>query len=145
MSLFGSREDDPLLQDDPFAPSEDDPSSQDARTPEEAPRDRNPSSDGTEAGSPDAPSAGGEASVTSQDEESSRFGGDDRFSFTGEEARRALVRGVDEAESGDLAVLNTAFDQGWRLEGVVYREDTADLLFLLHQQDPGTDQDGMIV
>lgn len=145
MSLFGSREDDPLLQDDPFAPSEDDSSSQEARPPEEASRDRNQSSQETEADPPDAPPVGEDASAMAQTEEASRSGDDDRFSFTGEEARRALVRGVDEAESGHLAVLNTAFDQGWRLEGVVYREETADLLFLLHQQGPGADQDGMIV
>lgn len=121
MSLFGSREDDPLLQDDPFAPSDDEPSSS-ARAPEEAPAD----DDGI------AP-----ASAAPEEEP--------RPSFDGETARRALVRSVDKAEAGTLGALNTAFDQGWRLDKVVYREETADLLFLLRQQEDSTDRNGLIV
>jgi len=98
MSLFGSRENDPLLQDDPFAPSEGEPSASDA---------------GNRASSRD------------------------------EEGKRVLVRGVDEAEAGTLSALNTAFDQGWRLEKVVHREETADLLFWLRQRS--AEQNGLIV
>ena len=117
MSLFGSRENDPLLQDDPFAPSEGEPS--DSSSAEDS------SPPGGQADEPSASDAGNRAS--SRDEE----------------GKRVLVRGVDEAEAGTLSALNTAFDQGWRLEKVVHREETADLLFWLRQRS--AEQNGLIV
>lgn len=132
MSLFGSREDDPLLQDDPLAPSE------------EASQPRDDASSRSGADGPDAARAD-DGPAPSRPDEAPAAGADDGRGLNGEAARRALVRSVDDAERGDLSVLNTAFDQGWRLEGVVYREETADLLFLLQQQDPSAEQNGLIV
>lgn len=145
MSLFGSREDDPLLQDDPFAPSEEDSASRPSAPSEEEHPDPEASGSGADAISPDVPASGAELPAEAQHDESAAAGGKDRFSFDGEEARRALVRNVDEAEAGTLSALNTAFDQGWRLERVVYREETADLLFLLQQQPSSTDRNELIV
>jgi hypothetical protein len=145
MSLFGSREDDPLLQDDPLAPSEEDAESSSSRASDEEPSDHDESVPASEAVSPEAPSVEAESSEKTQHGGAATAGRDDRFSFDGEDARRALVRNVDDAEAGNLAVLNTAFDQGWRLERVVYREETADLLFLLQQQPSSMDRNDLIV
>lgn len=144
MSLFGSREDDPLLQDDPLVPSDDESSAPSARAPDEAPEESAPSPQAPEETS-DSPPGGNTSSSRSQSGPSSASDTGDRAALSGEEARRALVRGVDAAEAGNLSALNTAFDQGWRLDKVVYREETADLLFLLHQQGDGADQNGLIM
>jgi len=138
MSLFGSRADDPLLQDDPFAPSDDESSAASARASEQSP------SDGEEADKASSSSPGTE-SAASQSDASSDPVGASRSSFDGKTARRTIVEGLDKVESGPLSALNTAFDQGWRLDKIVYREETADLLFLLRQQEAGADRNGLIV
>jgi len=138
MSIFGSREDDPLLQDDPLAPSDHESSASSARASEQSP------SGGEEATQASSSSPGAEPTA-SQSDASSDPVSDPRSSFEGKRARRAIVRGLDTVETGALSALNTAFDQGWRLDKIVYREETADLLFLLRQQEASAGQGGLIV
>lgn len=133
MSLFGSRENDPLLQDDPFAPSGDESSSGSPRS-EEAPGEGDP---------PDSPSDGDTSPSRAQGHEASSDAGDRASPREGE--TRTLVRSVDEADAGPLPALNTAFDQGWRLETIVHRDETADLRFVLRQKRDGAGRAGEIV
>jgi hypothetical protein len=102
MSIFGSRDDDPLLQGDPFAPSDED-EPHDAASPSDddpAQKTRDP------AGSTDdVPPPG--ASV---------FGPSD-------EDTQVLVHLVEEAADGRLGRLNAALDAGWRLRRVELRDD----------------------
>lgn len=152
MSIFGSRDDDPLLQGDPFAPdAEDDPS--DGEPPEEStgedandegPRPEGPSM--TER--PDAPPAEADS-----DRRESVFGPadnaeghpSDRDAPGSEEGgTRVLVRLLEEAANGRLDRLNTAVEAGWRLQRVELVNETPDeqrrsagasrsLAFVLHK------------
>jgi hypothetical protein len=136
MSLFGSREDDPLLQDDPLAPSSDE------EGPEEAPTGEKPEGAEPEGGAD-------EAAPSPQDdpaeEESlppavSRESGDSVFAptgsngeegesgffhFEGEDDERVIVRTAREAAAGRLNVLNSALDGGWHLSRIELREDSS--------------------
>jgi hypothetical protein len=108
-----------------------------------------------EAVSLDVSSPEDESSATSQKEMpqkgASPLGGGDRRSFNdteamnSSEARRVLEANAEEVETGSLDTLNAAFDQGWRLERVVYREETDDLLFLLQQEPSSAGGSGLIV
>lgn len=127
MSIFGSREDDPLLQDDPFAPPpDDDPSAEEDASPAEqsadAPSDETPSRSESVFGPSD--------------------GEGDRFSES--TSTRVLVHPVEEAANGHLAQLNMALDEGWRFRRVELREEATDeelqsrqaprtLAFVLHR------------
>ncbi len=140
MSIFGSREDDPLLQDDPFSPADEDPSSEATSASEGT----SSTPEGTEAPSTgSAAPANADATAPAQGDSAGARGGDG--GSTGGEAQRSLVRSADEVESGQLDALNTAFDQGWRLESIAYREETADVLFQLRYQRSRSNQDEWIV
>jgi hypothetical protein len=128
MSIFGSREEDPLLQDDPLAPSSED---------ESAPEDEPP------AGDDPAPASAEDAEEAPTEEPPDESEG--HFALDGEGTTRTLVRSVGEAEHGNLTVLNAAFDQGWRVDCVVYQEESDDLLFQLRREESGSDQNGVIV
>ena len=153
MSIFGSRDDDPLLQGDPFAPgAEDDPSDEEPAGEESAGEDTD--DEGLRAGEPatterpDASPAEGDS--TSRD---SVFGpaDDDQGRASGEGdpvsedgGTRVLVRLLEEAADGRLDRLNTAVDAGWRLQRVELVNEAADeqrqsagasrsLAFVLHK------------
>jgi len=103
MSVFGSRKDDPLLQNDPLAPGSDEDSGEDdpdqhASSTEEDSVFRRTTSDGD----------GAENS---------------HFRFDGSEDTRVLVRSATEVVDGRLTVLNAAFDEGWRLERIEIEEN----------------------
>jgi hypothetical protein len=105
MSIFGSRDDDPLLKGDPFAPSDED-ETHDASSPSDddpARKTRDPAGSGD-----DAPRPGG-----------SVFGPSD-------ENTQVLVHLVEEAANGRLGRLNAALDAGWRLRRVELRDDPPD-------------------
>jgi hypothetical protein len=123
MTLFGRREEDPLLQNDPLAPSSDDG--------QEGPRSSN-ENDSSEAVppenedvSPDGPDedASSVASPRSETPESVFGAGsstdtNNHFSFDGTDETRVIIRTAEEATSGRLTVLNSAFDQGWRVDRI---------------------------
>jgi len=144
MSIFGSREEDPLLQDDPLAPSseedaasEDEPSAGDDST--------QTSAEGAEARSKEeAPEAPDDGAVADSDEQAADES-EGHFAFDGEGTNRTLVRSLEEAEHGNLTVLNAAFDQGWRIDRVVYREESDELLFQLQREESRSDRNGVIV
>lgn len=126
MSIFGSREDDPLLQNDPLAPSPDDDPAGDtadedgdasesdrsstARNRSEAPADEDASTDS--AAGPATSVFGSPAGV--QGRSSSRTD------------ERVIVRLVEEAANGRLAQVNTALDAGWRLRRLELRDEVPD-------------------
>jgi hypothetical protein len=144
MSIFGSREEDPLLQDDPLAPSsEEDAASEDE--PSAGDDSSQTSAADTEARSteeaPDAPDTG---AVADSDEEAADESGG-HFALDGEGTSRTLVRSLEEAEHGNLTVLNAAFDQGWRIDRVVYQEESDELLFQLQREESRSDRNGVIV
>ena len=143
MSVFGSRDEDPLLQDDPLAPSADDDDH------EEASPDETTSSDDVTRRASSSPAEGRRGGVTV-------FGrvaptGDDGEEAGGE--TRVLVQSPAEAASGALAALNNALDDGWRIRRVDVNEDSAaepdaeigrssseptlTLAFVLHRSESG--------
>jgi len=126
MSIFGSREEDPLLQNDPLAPPSDDSSDSSSAHPEGLRSDSDsPLSNAlTEAESP-GPGA--------------------PFAFPEEGPTRTLRRSVEAAREGHLSILNAAFDQGWRLTRIEYQEQTADLLLVLRREASETDRTDRIV
>jgi hypothetical protein len=132
MSLFGSREDDPLLQDDPLAPSSDE------EGPEEAPTGEEPESAEPEGGADEPPpqddpeeewslspavSRGSGDSVFAPTGSNGEEGDSGFFHFEGEDDERVIVRTAREAAAGRLNVLNSALNGGWRLGRIELRED----------------------
>ena len=140
MSLFGSREEDPLLQDDPLAPSSD----------EEGPNEEGPEEGASDEASADAqPTEGADEATPASQNDSEKdapppaisgesgdsvfaptcSNGEDGesgfFHFEGEENERVLVRTAREAAAGRLNVLNSALDGGWRLGRIELREDSS--------------------
>jgi hypothetical protein len=109
MSIFGSRDDDPLLQDDPLAPSSDNEESRD-----DAAR---PSSGGGAAGREQGPPHEAGTGV---------FGPfDAEASVPSDDPTREVVRTATQAAEGNLAPLNAALDQGWRVARVHVRGSAA--------------------
>lgn len=112
MDVFGSREGDPLLQDDPLAPSDGEA--------EEA-SDSAPQSD--EAA--ESPSS----SEQREEEGDTVFDAAQRTSAAAEsedESTRVIVRSAEAAAEGRLTELNAAFEKGWRLDYVDLRPETAE-------------------
>ena len=106
MSVFGSRKDDPLLQNDPFAPAseEEEPDTDDSSKDEDA----SPSNDHDSFG------------VFGPTGES---GGAPPFSVKEEGSSRVIVCSKKEVINGRLTALNAAFNDGWRLERIEWRQE----------------------
>lgn len=127
MNLFGSREEDPLLQNDPLAPSSedspDDPAPSDNPSSEEnadpsASEEPSPSDDSDErAGQPRSSLEEGGGSVFGPCPPSAPADAP----ADGNRPRRTLTHTVAEAADGELAALNAALDAGWRLDRVEVR------------------------
>lgn len=141
MNPFGSRDEDPLLQNDPLAPSSDDAASDDeadasGEPPPETTDASPPSSEKTTAQSGKIGSGPGEASARDEDppvsdpspaaDQSVFSPSDGFFAFEGQGDTRVVVRSVPEASEGRLTVLNAALGRGWRLARVELRGDEAD-------------------
>ena len=157
MSVFGTREDDPLLQNDPLAPSPDDeqegePSSDEPPYDEES-SEKAVSEDASSEAAPSdketAPTDGPETDASTSHSEgtdsvfgpgsSSETEDENHFRLGGSEDTRAIVRSAKEAASGRLTVLNAAFDQGWRLSRVDVQEDPTPEA--ASDPDPPSDED----
>lgn len=133
MTLFGSREEDPLLQNDPLAPSsgesgekepgetgsfEDDTRSEDARSNESSRGEEKPG--GKEPPGSESDGAGDDAGSVFRSYSN-------HFALDGEGDTRVLVRSEEEALEGRLTLINAALNQGWRLARVeVNDEETSE-------------------
>lgn len=126
MNPFGSRDEDPLLQNDPLAPPPDDSESEGgAAVPEEASSRSGEVASGREESSDQEGKSRGSASPSAGNQ--SVFSPSDGFfAFEGQGDTRVVVRSAAEASEGRLTVLNTALSQGWRLVRVELREDAAE-------------------
>jgi hypothetical protein len=143
MSVFGSRDEDPLLQDDPLAPSADDDDHEEASPDETTSSDdvtRSASSSSAEGGRGGGTVFGRVTPTGTNDEEDGR-------------ETRVLVQSPAEAASGALAALNNALDNGWRIRRVDIEEDASagrdaeiegpstepllTLAFVLHRSESG--------
>ena len=131
MDLFGSREEDPLLENDPLAPSPD----------ENADSGEEPTADDAPSSSNDDDSPSGDAPSSSN----ASNGSSPHFALAGTGDTRTLRRSVEKTEDGGLSVLNAAFDQGWRLDRIEYRAETDDLLFTLRREDSEPRDQDLIV
>jgi len=117
MSVFGSQNEDPLLQNDPLAPSTE------GDNENEAPDDQELSSVESTDGEMAPPDA-------SQERADSVFGSTSREANRKEngappekgENPRVMVRSITEAARGGLAAVNEALEDGWRLERVQVNE-----------------------
>lgn len=114
MSVFGSQSEDPLLQNDPLAPSPEDEEGE-----SEPPEDRESStteSTDKEAAAADPPHERGDSvfgqAATPRDREN------DGAATEKEDAPRVIVRSFAEAARGGLAAVNEAIEDGWVLERV---------------------------
>lgn len=150
MNPLGSPEKDPLLQGDPLAPFSDGECTQkEQSTSHESQREGPTSKEDAVAGEKQESSAGDEPVPGLDEEQASSI--DERspetsnqFPFDGAGNVRTVVRDFEEARSGNLSTLNTAFDQGWRLDRVVYREQNTDLLFVLRLNEEGRSKDRIV-
>ena len=146
MSIFGSREEDPLLQDDPFAPqSEDDsPEADDTDPSETQPSDSGPRSQEKATHTPPSGDTRSVGTSVFGDNKPNRASGN--ASASDNTDTRVLVRLVDEAANGRLGRLNAAINDGWRLRSVELRNEAPDapgpntgpsrsLAFVLHKSD----------
>lgn len=130
MSIFGSQEDDPLLQGDPFAPSSGDGAPEENGAANDDPTNESASDSGSPSGRPareNQPSTAsddsGEGSVFTPSTGTHRpLSGE---SSKEEEASREIVRTAEQAASGDLATLNDALSAGWQLRCVELRTAAA--------------------
>ncbi|PQJ26945.1 hypothetical protein BSZ35_18655 [Salinibacter sp. 10B] len=133
MAPFGSRKDDPLLQDDPLAPPSDEGAGEeddstgdvDPETHADESTDEGAAVDGEDA---DAESRSlvetGEASRVGETTDPSVFeDSGDRFKFGRDGDTRVVTRSAEGASEGRLTVLNAAFEQGWTLDRVELRND----------------------
>lgn len=111
MSVFGSRDDDPLLQGDPLAPSS---SEKDAE-------DTHQDDTGTPLDETDDPDRSLNGTSVFDDSDEYR-----------------VVRSVDEAASGQLDELNASLEGDWRLDRVELEMALSSrfLTFVLHRADP---------
>lgn len=140
MNPLGSPEKDPLLQGDPLAPFADEESTpKEKSTSPERQREGPPTDEDTAAEEKKGSSSGKEPLPVMDEEqappaEESVSETNDQFPFEGEGTVRTVVRNFEEARSGNLTMLNAAFDQGWRLDQIVYRERSTDLLFVLRHE-----------
>ena len=153
MSIFGSRDDDPLLQEDPFAPNpKDDPSEEDPpgeKSAGEDATDEEPrAGDSATAERPDAPPSEADSarrgSVFGPADTAQGRPSAEGVPGSGEGGTRVLVRLLEEAAEGRLDRLNTAVDAGWRLRRIELLDDASDkqgqsagtsrsLAFVLHK------------
>jgi len=124
MSVLGSPEDDPLLQNDPLSSSTSDDADADASPPKaEEDESASSSASASEPSSPEAPSTSeGTDSVFEAVPSMDDTDGGSHFHLDGEEDTRVVVRSQEELAAGRLTMLNSAFDQGWRLDRVECRE-----------------------
>jgi len=103
MSVFGSRDDDPLLQDDPFAP----PSNASSTSPSsEVPTD--PDTD-----PPEAPSEG--------------------HSVFDDREKHRVICSKEQAVEGKLDKLNASLKQGWIFDCIEFRPASSSLVFVLQR------------
>lgn len=131
MSIFGTREDDPLLENDPLAPSSDDEQEGDA------PPDEDASSKAALSDEETASQSGSEEvrpssrpGFSNSEEPASVFGAgssaevnaENHFRFDGSEETRVIVRSAEELTRGRLTMLNSALDVGWRIDRVKLRK-----------------------
>jgi hypothetical protein len=132
MSIFGSREDDPLLQGDPRAPTPKDESTDEG---EGAERERTENqvmrSDDRDRDEPNAPASSGASRSSEETVFASSGDGPSRSrteksSSSGTTDTRILVRSVEEAAAGSLSRLNAAIEAGWRLQRVELRDGPPD-------------------
>jgi hypothetical protein len=107
MGVFGSRENDPLINHDPFAP---------------LPNEESGSS-GEEGGERESSPTKDSASSVFRPEESQT---DRESQASPSESTWVVTRSLDEAADGRLADLNAAFEQGWQLSSVELRVGTED-------------------
>jgi len=145
MNLFGSREDDPLLENDPLAPSSDEnTASGEERASDDDSAPSSPAGDGPRT-SPsreenDDPGSGNDAPSAGTSN-----GTGPHFALPGTGSTRTLRRSVETAQEGRLSVLNAAFDQGWRLDRIEYQKETDELLFVLHREASDPESQDLIV
>lgn len=139
MSIFGPREDDPLLQNDPLAPSSDaddesavEDSTSDTPLQSSSTRDTSAS----EASSPPSKAGDANESVFSSPHSSVKHDTPDH------QNTRTLTYVLNDAIDGRLTALSEALSQGWRLTHVEVRQKdvieeeskdtTRTLAFILH-------------
>ena len=131
MAPFGSREDDPLLQDDPLAPPSKEGDGEDDDTTGDVDPEAHADESTGEGAAVDEEDARAESRSLVETGEDSRVGeatdpsvfedSGDRFKFDGDGDTRVVTRSADGASKGRLTVLNAAFEQGWTLERVELR------------------------
>lgn len=116
MSVFGSRNDDPLLQNDPLAPSADENDEDDAAAPDEAATEDDAEREAT--------ATNGERTEESVfgPGASAGSGTEDRPNAHGNEKTRVVACSVAEVARETIANLNKALDDGWRLDHVEVNE-----------------------
>lgn len=127
---LGSRDEDPLLKNDPLAPSSDgDEGEGDDETTGMTSSGEDPSSANLPPGKTSSglqrqsPQKNESDSELQEDNWSVFSPSEDHFAFGGEGDTRVVVRSVEAAAEGRLTVLNSAFDQGWRLARVALKEE----------------------
>lgn len=103
MSVFGSRDEDPLLQGDPFAP---------------------PSTDTSDSSNPTVSPEERDASDTDPPDDHSVFEDADRHRFVCSKA---------DAAEGHLDELNASLKQGWVLDHIEFRSTSSSLVFVLRR------------
>ena len=130
MSIFGSREEDPLLQGDPLAPAPENESSDEEEISERGSSDDQAGRpDDRERGEPQAPASSEEPRSSGETVFSSSGDGPNgartgKPSSSGTTDTRVLLRSVEEAADGRLTRLNAAIEEGWRLQCVELRDGT---------------------
>jgi hypothetical protein len=110
MSIFGSRDDDPLLQDDPFAPSGED-------------------DEGSRGGAPaEKRSSEEERSEGASNRLGSLFESGEGEEERGQDQKRELEQetlqvrcSTDESRQAPLDRLNALFEQGWRVDHIEHK------------------------
>lgn len=126
MSVFCPRNEDPLLQNDPLAPS--DETEADEESSEETPSPKGDSL-AEEKGAREASS-----------EPASKFASSETGCPT-----RTITCSTEAANDGRLAPINTALNQGWRLDRVDVLEDGAKIAFLLERKTEAADAPARVV
>ena len=124
MSVFGSRNDDPLLQNDPLAPPSDENEEEDAPSPDDSTTEDDAASHPEEASRESSASNGERTEESVFGPSVPVEGGDEdgQHSRTGTEKTRVVVCSVAGVARETIANLNEALDDGWRLDHVEVNE-----------------------
>lgn len=123
MSVFGSRNEDPLLQNDPLVPSSD----EDETSPDES-SSTDDAADGQDASGSETtaangtPQAGG--GVFGEGGSPKSDAKDGHASSGGRAETRIIVHSIGEADREPLTAVNRALDDGWRLDRIETRGDS---------------------